>query len=404
MAGADPTTYGGALKSTYTENRLAEQLYDENPLLREIRKRKVVQVGEEARTPVHTGRNWGYTPLPASGGTLNPAGQQEIKRAVWQYKHHNMQVKIQGSAIDATKGDALAVAEVIDTEVAGAVGDLERQLTRQLFMSGDALIAQCGTTAAVAEVELNATTGFNAIERGWLAPGAYVDIGTTANEVAIADGIQITAVEESSTTPSITLASGTYTTTNAHYVSIRNARVGTTSYEMNGLPVIVDSTADLGGLSPATTPSWASYEDSTSQALTLPLMYTANRKVMQKTGKGSNYVVTSLKQQEKFYGLVQAQVRFAGDQNLGAGNVDGVRFNGMTVYAQPDCPNEHMYFLTIDDLLLASSGDPAWQNKFTGGETLAWIQNEDAYGGKVTVRHELGARRRNSHAKLTGLT
>ena len=404
MAGATPTTMDAALKETWTSDNIIEQLYNQNPLLQKIRKLKTTQVGQQAVTPVHTGRNWGYTALPAAGGTLNAAGNQGLAQATWNYTHHNAQIKIQGSAIDGTQNDTLSVAEVVDLEVTGALGDLERQLSRQLFMAGDALITACGTTTTSATVVLNVADGFNAIERGWLAVGSVVDIGTTADETAIAVDRTLTAVTESSTAPTVVISGATVSTTSSHYLSLANNRLGATSYEMNGLDLVVDSASTVGGLTVASNPTWASYEDSTSQALTLSLMYNANRKVMQKTGKPANYVVTGLKQQQRFYELVQAQVRFAGDSKLGAGNVDGVEFNGMTVYAQPDCKNEQMYFLTIGDLLLVSSGSPDWQNKQTGGKVLEWIQGEDAFGARINCRHQLGCSRRNSHAKMTGLT
>lgn len=402
---ADLTSVDAALRETWTENRLAEQLYQENPFLARIKRLNNTQVGQQAVTPIHTGRNWGYTALPAAGGTLNSAGQQELKQATWQYTHHHVQVKIQGSAIDGTRGDALSVAQVVDMEVEGALTDLNRQLTRQLFMDGNALVAQCGTTTASTTVVLNATSGFNALERGWLGIGAAVDIGTTASEATIADGVSITAVNESSSSPTITISGAAVSTTSSHYVSFKNARSGSTSYEMNGLGNVVSTSADLGGLSVAAVPSWASpLVDSTTQALTLSLMYNANRKVTQKTGKPASYVLTGLKQQQKFYELVQSQVRFAGDSGMAAGNVDGVSFNGMTVYAQPDCKNEDMFFLTIEDLLIVSAGDPFWQNKIAGANILQWVQGEDAYGAKITVRHNLGARRRNSHVAYRGLS
>jgi hypothetical protein len=76
----------------------------------------------------------------------------------------------------------------------------------------------------------------------------------------------------------------------------------------------------------------------------------------------------------------------------------------MTVARHPDCKNERFYFLTIEDLLLVTAGDPYWQNKIAGANILQPIVNTDAYGSKVVVRLQLGARRRNSHAALTGLS
>lgn len=404
---ADLTSMDAALKETWTESRLAEQLYQDNPFLARVKRVKSTQVGQQAVTPIHVGRNFGYTALPAGGGSLNAAGQQGMAQATWQYTHHHQQVKIQGSAIDGTRGDALSVAEVVDTEISGALTDLNRQLTRQVMMDGDGLVAKCGTTTASTTVALDPVSGFNAIERGWLAVGAQVDIGTAANPVAIASGVTVTAVVESSTAPTITVSGSAVTTSASHFVSFKGARVaaGGASLETNGLGNIVSTSATLGGLTVAAQPTWASPSvDSTVQALTLPLMYSANRKIMQKTGKGATYVLTSLKQQQAFYQLVQGQARFSGDAGMAVGNVDGVSFNGMTVYAQPDTKNEDMFFLTIEDLLLVSAGDPYWQNKITGGNILTWIQGEDSFGGKITTRLNFGARRRNSHTALRGLS
>ncbi len=405
MAGADLSVYDAALKETWTESRLAEQLYQGNPLLERIRRLKVTQVGQQAVTPIHTGRNWGYTPLPAGGGNLNAAGQQALAQATWQYTHHNQPIKIQGAAIDGTSSDSLSVAEVIDTEVSGALDDLDRQFTRQLFSNGDALVIQCGTTTSSTTVTLNATSGHNALERGWIDVNAVIDIGTTANEVSVADGVTVTAVSDSTTSPTITVSGSAITTSAANYISLTNARSGTTSYEMNGLQNIVSTSTTLGGLTVAANPSWvASKVDSTSQALSLSLIYGLDRAIMQKTGKESTLKLTGLKQAEAAYKLGQAQVRFTGDQNISVGNIDAFNVAGMTVARHPDCRNEEWYNLTIEDFRLITAGDPKWQNRQTGGNILAWIQGTDSFGAYVNARLQLGVARRNSHAALTGLS
>jgi hypothetical protein len=403
MAGATLSTVDAALKETWTEDKLAEQLYQGNPLLEQVRRLKKTQVGQQAVTPIHTGRNSGYTAFPSSNSSLNNAGNQSMAQATWQYTHHAMQVRIEGSAIDGTSSDVLSVAEVVDLEVSGAIDDLSRQLTRQLFGNGDALVAQCGTTTASTTVQLNATSGLNAIERGWLAVGDVIDIGTSANEVAIADAVSITAVDEANKT--ITISGSAVTTSSSHFVSKANARSGATSYEMNGLQNIVSTSATLGGLTVASNPVWAAANvDSTSQALSLALIYTQDRKIRQKTGKDSTLKLTGLKQAQAAYVLGQAQTRFITDSKMSVGNIDAFDIGGMTVARHPDCPNEAFYFLTVEDLLLVTAGDPYWSNKISGGNILKEISGTDAYGGRVVTRLQLGARRRNSHAALTGLT
>jgi hypothetical protein len=117
---------------------------------------------------------------------------------------------------------------------------------------------------------------------------------------------------------------GRHDRTTTDYVSIAGSVPRLTARPRDERPCATSWHRDLGGITVSSYPVWQSHVDSTAQALTLALMYTQNRKVHQKTGKPSDYVLTSLDQQEAFYKLVQAQVRFAGDQGLGAGNVDGV--------------------------------------------------------------------------------
>jgi hypothetical protein len=400
---ADPSTIQAALKETWTEERIAEQLYNDNPVLSRVKRLKNTQMGEYALTPIHIGRNWGFSTTSSSGGTLNSAGNQSYAQAQWSYTNQHVQVKIQGSAIDQTKGDALSVASVVDEEVSGAVNDLNRNLSRQIFMDGSAQIAQCGTTSSSTTVQLNTTSGYNAIERGWIGVGAKVDIGTASNPTSLASGVGITAVDLANST--ITIDGSAISTTSAAFVSLKGTRSGSTSYEMNGLRNIISTSATLGGLAPASYPEWvAAGVDSTSQAITLALLYTQNSVIAQKTGKPADFVITGLKQQRKAYTLLQAQVRYANDNSTPTGGVDGVDINGVKLFAVPDCQNEAVYFLTIGDLFTVSAGDPYWQSRITGGETLAWVQGEDAYAGKITTRMQLGVRRRNSHAALTGLT
>jgi hypothetical protein len=398
---ADNTSIAASLKETFTEERLAEQFYNQNPFYQRIKKLKNTKVGKGARTPIETSLPGGFSALPASGGQLNSAGHTGMDEAEWQYKHFYQPVEIESAAIDASSSDTLAVADVIDTEVSNGLAAMNREFTRMLFLSGDALIATCGTTSTAAEVELDATTGFNAIERGWLRPGQIVDIGTSADEDNKVGSAVISAVEEDDSTPSITIGSS-ISTTSSDFVSIANARAGTTSNESNGLGNIVSGSATLGSVTVASQPQWASDVDSTSQALTLALMLARARKVHQKTGKRPDYVLTSLKQEENFYKLLQTQVRFAGD-SVAAGDVNP-KWQGMEINAQPDCQNERMYFLTIGDYFIVSGGDPYWQNRHDSGSILQWKQGYTSYVATLMARLNVGVRRRNSSTALTGLS
>lgn len=397
------TAYNDALKRIWTQDNLEEQIYQDTPLLSRIEKLTRHKVGEVARVPLHVSRNGGYTALPQGGGTLNTAGNQGISKAQYNYTHHHQQIAIQGDAIDGTSSNALSVAEVIDTEVKGALTDLKRQLQRQLFLNGDALIAQCRASDSN-NVDLNTTSGRNAIDRGWLFVGQPVDVGTTAAEDDIVNGSTITAVDSS--LYAFSVAAGSITTEDTgDYVSQKDARDGTTSYEMNGLQNLVDTASDFAGLTVAGEPTWAAAgEDSTSQALTLSLMLQQDQKIHQKTGSKADFVVTGLKQERKFYELLQQQVRYSSDSGLNAGNQENVKWKGMEFICDPDCQDEYMYFGKLKHLFIVAVDKPYWQNKITGGNILDWVQTSDSYGAKLTYRLNLATNRRNAFTKLSALT
>ena len=401
---ADVTSIQAALNETWTEKRIAEQLYQGNPVLQRIKRLNKTEYGEYAQTSIHTERNWGFTVTGSTSGTLNPAGQQGYAQAKWYYTHQHAQIKIEGSAIDQTAGSALALASVIDEEVNGAVNDISRQLSRQLCMNQTGIIATTQANSAVTDVKLQVPSGLNALDRGWLARGAVVNIGVAANvDSKVAAGVVTATSTTDPANPTITFASAQTTSAGDRVALLGSTVDSAAALEMNGLVNVV-SGSDIGGVSVATTPDYQSNVDATSQALSLALMYNRNRKIAQKTGKPATFVATSLKQQQAAYVLAQANVRYMKESDTPVGHVDAVSINGVDLFAVPDVQDEHMFFLTIEDLLLVTNGDPYWQNKVTGGDKLAWIQGTDSYGGKITTRCQLGARRRNSSSALTGLT
>lgn len=392
------TAYNDALKRVYTQDRLEAQLYQENPFLDKLGKQTRYKIGEVARVPLHVSRNGGFTVLPAGGGALNTAGNQGISKAEYGYTHQHQSIAIQGDVLDSSAGDALSVADALETEVSGALDDLRKQITRQLFGNGDALLVKCGTTSSSTTVTLTSVEGVEAIERGWLYPGLQVDIGTTSNEVSVADGVTITAVSES--TPSITVSGSAVSTSSSNYVSVKNARSGATSYEANGLRNLVSTSATFGGLDPATQAVWkAANVDTSTTTLSLEAMLTQEQKINQRGAK-ADFVLTGLKQSRKFYQLLQQQVRYAGENSLSAGAQDVPTWHGLEIHRHPDCYDEDLYMGKLAHLFLVATDKPSWQNKHTGGEILTWQQGYDAYVAKLTYRFNLGTNRRNAFARL----
>lgn len=394
------TAWNDALKRVYTSDSLVEQLYQENPFLDKINKQTRYQPGETARVVIHTQRGGGFTVLPDGGGTLNTAGNQGIAKAEYDMTHQHMPIAIQGDVIDSASTNAQTVADVEEAHVSGALNDLRKQLTRQLFGNGDALIVVCRTSDSN-NVDLNATTGAQVLKRGWLHVGAQVDVGSTGTETSVLDGETITAIDRTNVAFDNS-GSNVTTDSTSTYVSMKNSRSGTTSYEANGLRNIVSASSTLGGLTVAAEDQWAAANvDTTSQALTISLILQQIQEVAQRGGK-ADFILTGLKQQRKLYEQLQQQVRFDGDKGLMAGATPS--WNGVEIHAHPDCWDEDLYVGVFKHLFPVATAKPAWQNSVTGGNILTWAQGTDSYVAKLSYRFNLACDRRNVFARLGGLT
>ncbi len=395
------TTLNAALDRIWTQRTLESQLYDATPFLSKVEKRSNYTIGELARVPLKVSWNGAYTALPDGGGSLNTAGNVGIAKAEYTYKHHHVPIAIQGDALDQTSSNTLSVANGVDTEVSGALEILRRNLQRQLFMDGTALITACVSSSSNS-VDVALVTGLQAIRRGWIHVGQQVDVGTTTVEDDIVNGSTITAIDSDDL--GFTVAAGNISTEDANdFVSQKDARDGTTSYEMNGLNNLIDNAADFGGLTVAAQPEWKSYEDSTSQPLTLALLDILDQEIHQQTGSKSDFLLLGLKQNRKFYELLQQQVRFTSDAAIGAGD-QTPKWNGRDIFVDPDAFDEFAYAGQLKHLFMVAIDRPYWQDKVTGGNKLVWSQGTDSYVGKITHRCNLATDRRNGFAKLSGLS
>lgn len=398
---ATESSLEAALDVIWTRRRFVEQLFEENRFMDKLKKTDKYTQGKEAKVPLHVSRNGGFTSLPSGGGNLNSAGNQGYDEATFKLTHHHQQAALQGDILDISEDKQGSIVTAADEEITRALNDMERQFTRMSYGDGTGLIAQC-RTSNTNNVDLNTTSGRIAIERGWIYEGQQVDVGTKEAETAILDGATVTFVDDANYafTSSTGNVAGEGTT---HYVSNKNARSGETSYEMNGLKNVISESLTLGGLSPSVQRQWKATVNSTTTTLTIAALLTAQRKIRQRRGKSPTFFLTGLLQQQKFYELLEQQVHFGSDKGLTAGADDSTTWNGMEIFADPDCPDEDLYMGHWEHLFMVRNKDPYWQNAVTGGNKLAWIQGTDSYGGKITWRANLAADRRNDLYRFSAL-
>ena len=408
------------LKEAWTSDRLEKQFYDKNPFLDRIAKTtadvRKTSIGEKAIVPIHANRGGGYTSANAAGGSLNAADRQRVDAAEYTLVYHYHQIALETGALNQAEGGDSSAVVARDLEVQGAISNISKEATRQLVTNSDSILAACDTGGASTTVELlvssSTSYGYDAIVRGWLRPGMLVDIGATSNTDSIVAGATITAVSESSTDPDIVIDSSVSTTSGTDFVYIANPNSGTApNTELNGLRSMIGSTTSaLGGLDPDTAGEefWKpAAVDTTTTVFSLDLGLRLARSVHQKTGEEPNYVLTSLKQREAFYSLLQNQVRYAGEGSLGAGNVSPT-WNGMEIHAQPDVLDADWYCLSIDDFVLVTGKrftKPTWMSDVQGANTGSiWSAGTTQFVDAIVWPMQVGLKRRNSHAAAIGLT
>ena len=412
MAAESVSNLTDVLKEVWTQDRLERQFYDGTKWLDKVERTNKYTIGRKATVPLETSLPAGTTTTSSAGSAaLNAADPLHVDTVEYTVPQIWQQVSLQVAALN--QGDAVgarSTIDVADQTISSNVLALRKEVNRQTVGNQDALIAQCTTTTSATEIELLSTGyGYDALARGWLRKGHVVDIGTTSAEATIAGDVTITAVEKSTSTPSITVSGSAVSTTSSHYISIANARSGATSNETNGLRNIVGSASStVGTLAPATESTWAPATVDTSTTLvSLDLLVTLQQATYQQTGHYPTDVFTSAKQAGELYKLFQSQTRFDGDKSS-VGNVQSFSWAGFNITVDPDIPDRELYLLNLPDFIVVTGGaigKPTWMSDLEGaGGRFRWAQGATNLVDALVYPMQLGVKRRNASASAIGLT
>lgn len=401
------------MKDMWTSAKIQKQFEAENRPLGKFKALKGTMIGTQAQVPIHNNRSGAYTSVGAAGGSLNPALAQQVNQALYTLVYSWFQIELETSALAQTGGPSQSVVAAKDLEINGAVENTAHQMTRQLVTNGDGKVAACGT-ASSATVPLTAAAsegaayGYSALRRGWLFPGMTVDVGSTSDTDTLVTASTISAIDTTSTAPTITIGTSISTTAGTHFVYVPNPNhASAANPEMNGLRQMVNTTGALGGLNPATAGQefWqAAARDTTTTVLSLDLLLNLQLSVLQNSNSAGQEIWFGYKQQMNYYSLLQNQVRFAGEGGLGAGNVSTATWNGMSPQAYADILDTDVFILTIDDFVKITGNydGPKWASDVAGGN-MAWKQGSTSYVDGLNFPLNVGQQRRNTSAGATAL-
>jgi hypothetical protein len=426
-----PTTaanYQDLAKEVWDSDTMVKQFYDENPFLEMIEKKQRVVIGKRAQVPMHTGRAGGTTILDSAGGFINPADSEDVDRAEYTLSYNYFPVSIEVGALNEITGGAASVGDALEHMMTSGLNNMRNQVTRQ-FLSGHARVAAVATDAGgdavvplatLAQVAAGEISGADALGVGWLVPGDVVEIGTTADYDSIVDRgtaqapaaiSVISAVDDNPSAPTITLGANVGATTlGTHFVSLANARgaAGTGSVvESAGLITIAGTQNNVvGNIDANTNKFWNPAEvDSATTIPDMELLLRLSRKVKRRGASGA-FILTSLLQLDNVYQMLQSQVRFSGDKEIGAGGSENVKWRNNHFHAFPQVPENFMFFLDMEalEIVVGKYTKPTWMSDIGGGAKAGhWVPGTTHFDDTVMYALGLAARRRNLMAAATNL-
>jgi hypothetical protein len=225
-----------------------------------------------------------------------------------------------------------------------------------------------------------------------------IDITAAGTPVSGGTAATITAINSATT---FTVGAAVAGTVVGNYIS----RTGDYNQEPTGLNKIVDNSGALHGLDPATTPKWASYEDSSTTTLTELVMIGAMDNIRIAGGKIPSAIFTSLGVRRAYWNLMTSLRRYNEPKTF-AGGLTGLSFmygeKDLPLVADPDCPAKSMFFLSESEIKVWRDKPWYWEDR--AGGVLQWITDYDAFEGLMKQYWQIGTHQRNAHGKLTNIT
>lgn len=428
--GSTLSTVDSILKEYYL-GPVQEQLNNEVLLVSRLESRSEDLVGKAAFVPLHYGRSGGIGSVGESA-SLPTAGAQSYSRAEYDLKYLYGRVQVTGPSMAKTKSDAGSFLQILRAELDGVRNDLKKDLARQVYGAGDAVVA----TATAQSWSSGAATSNTFTLASWepLKKG-QIYVGMNLDVVSYSSGTPTVLNSGNCTVTAVTLAAAATSTVTVSFSSqtptsgwataslVRAGSVagqnryaqGARSNEVDGLQRLITTAAPssstagnsgyqtVGKIDANASQWWDSQRTAVGGALTLQAMQTAANTI-RVAGGNTSLIITSLGVMREFYRLLTATTQFitnTGTTDFQAG-FQTVSYNGIPVVGDIDAPFGNMYLL--DESTLKVFSDQDWHFLDADGLTLRQKADYDAFEAIMVRYMNLGATRRNTNMVLSGIT
>lgn len=398
----DLSNAANVLKVRYV-GTVREQLNNEILLFNQLKKQIQTVSGKDFTVPLHTSRNVAAAVGRGDGGTLPTAGQQGYTTTVVPNKYLYSRIKITGPTIAATRDNAGAFVEAIQSEVDGVTRDMKRAINRMLHSNGTDAIAfwtaaDDSTAATIDDGQGNAFVHFTGTD-------TFDLIDASDNSTKLGDSISFT-ISKNGANYEAAWSSGTVSgSADGDYL----VKEDTLGYAMMGIRGIIDDgNPPLGNLQGiAASNSYWQAQVFGNSGTNRQLAFEDMQEVIDAIATQSDYTENDIKLilcshgiRRAYYKLCVAERRHVNTMKLDGG-FTALDFNGLGLVADSQCRKNVMYFVTPDTMSIFRTSDFDWAD--LDGSYLARVANEDAYEGYLFHYGNLACLSRNGNGLLEDL-
>lgn len=408
MAGATLTTLSNIMKNFYL-GPIQSQLNNEILVQQLLGWTAENLEGLKAVLPLHSARS-GAVGSRGELENLPASGSQGFSQATYDLAYHYGMVQVSGQAIAKTASQAGAFFQAMKVELDGIRDDLAMNFARQIYGTGDAIVANLPGNTVSNVVTLSSA---EPILKGFIYVNQQIDLGTTANPQSIAANVTVTDVDPSG--PNFTVSGAAITPTASTKVFVQGSAGPSTTYvnrEMDaGLQKVISTSANtVGTINGAAAGSkfWQNIANNTGGAISLStLMKVWNQAYAAGAKSDGIKAITSLGLTRALFETsdFKSLVQFI-NQTAFAGGFSEISFsaNGAPIKLYPDrhAPWGQVLGLDTKHIKLFSPAD--WDFLSRDGLTVRWVSGVDAYQAGLFRYANMGVDRRNTHFVVSGLT
>ena len=363
--------------------------------------------GEQFTMSLHTGRNRGVG-VRAEGSRLPVYGAQSYDRISDTLRYWYGQFRITGPMVKAAEKNEGAFVRAMSSEMKGLSLDLKRRVSIACYQTKDA-----NGTAPLATVTTGTVSATQPVDfTGWFEVGDIVDVyaanGATKRNATVS--LTVTAIVPTSLT--ITLSASVTTTTGDYIISSSSDSTGAAGattlnndllQASNGLGNIVDATAILHGLDPATKAFWKSAVIAAGGVTVGDNLLRQLKDSIGRTSGSDDELIFIWTRgiRNRYVDQLIAYKQFNDSRSvILQGGFEAVTFDGDAAVVDDHQKSGRVHALNVSDLFWADMGDWSWLDM--NGSVLQWDVGFDSWIGTLCKYMNLGTYARNRHGVITG--